>query len=265
MKWIHVTGIGANWKFFCDNFNESYHTRTAHPQVPPSIDQDHFTSRYEIYPMGHGRIIQRGAPSLRDRMPANMVHPFDARLREWEIDPDSYPDFETKVQQGLLDMVEAKKRLWKERGRYQYEHLSDEDLMGFAFAFVFPNIAFSISADILVMHRWEPHPTDPEKCSYDMWTLVYPTTGDIKANGGQVYKAKEANYETFEYDGGRGRIDIADQVTYQDMGLAAGQQEAWHSKGYRDPYLAGQETRVRRFHEVLNDYIAGDPPRPTNT
>jgi len=262
VKWIHVTGIPANWKFFCDNFNESYHTRTAHPQVPPNIDQDHFTSRYEIYPMGHGRIIQRGAPSLRDRMPANMDHPFDARLREWDLDPDAYPDFETKITQGWLDLKEAKKRLWKERGRYQYEHLDDEDLTEVAFAFIFPNIALSISSDICVLHRWEPHPTNPEMCSYDMWTLAYPVPGNILNRNGRAIVTKEAPYETFEYDGGKGRLDIADQVTYQDMGLAAGQQEAWHSRGYREPYLAGQETRVRRFHETLNDYIAGKPPTP---
>jgi len=113
-----------------------------------------------------------------------------------------------------------------------------------------------------VLHRWEPHPTNPEMCSYDMWTLAYPVPGNILNRNGRAIVTKEAPYETFEYDGGKGRLDIADQVTYQDMGLAAGQQEAWHSRGYREPYLAGQETRVRRFHETLNDYIAGKPPTP---
>ncbi|MCZ6710336.1 MAG: hypothetical protein O7B25_08235 [Gammaproteobacteria bacterium] len=34
----------------------------------------------------------------------------------------------------------------------------------------------------------------------------------------------------------------------------------WHSRGYQEPYLAAQETRVRRFHEMLHDYLAGNPP-----
>jgi hypothetical protein len=29
------------------------------------------------------------------------------------------------------------------------------------------------------------------------------------------------------------------------------------SRGYRDAHLAAQETRVRFFHEVLNDYLEG--------
>ena len=75
IQWIRVD-LECNWKFWCDNFNESYHTRTAHKQVAPIIDQDHFTSRFEMYPMGHNRIIQMGRPSLRDRLPDGVEHPF---------------------------------------------------------------------------------------------------------------------------------------------------------------------------------------------
>ncbi len=41
------------------------------------------------------------------------------------------------------------------------------------------------------------------------------------------------------------------------MMLAEGQQRGMHSRGYDDAYLSGQETRVRFFHEVLNDYLEG--------
>ena len=39
--------------------------------------------------------------------------------------------------------------------------------------------------------------------------------------------------------------------------LAQAQQSGWQSMGFDDYYLADQEARVRFFHEVLNDYIAG--------
>ena len=35
------------------------------------------------------------------------------------------------------------------------------------------------------------------------------------------------------------------------------QQNGWQSQGFEDYYLADQESRVRYFHEVLNDYLAG--------
>ena len=41
------------------------------------------------------------------------------------------------------------------------------------------------------------------------------------------------------------------------MTLAEGQQRGQRSRGYRDSYLSGQETRVRLFHEVLNDWLEG--------
>jgi len=54
--------------------------------------------------------------------------------------------------------------------------------------------------------------------------------------------------------------DLSDQVVFQDWQLTSGQRTGWKSRGYQEPYFAAQETRVRRFHEVLNDYLAGKPP-----
>jgi hypothetical protein len=44
----------------------------------------------------------------------------------------------------------------------------------------------------------------------------------------------------------------------QDISMALGQQKGLKSKGYGDDaMLTNQERRVRRYHEVLNDYIEG--------
>ena len=42
------------------------------------------------------------------------------------------------------------------------------------------------------------------------------------------------------------------------MMLAEAQQNGWESRGFHDYYLADQESRVRYFHEVLNDYIEAE-------
>ncbi|MEY4722391.1 MAG: hypothetical protein RIQ46_2116, partial [Pseudomonadota bacterium] len=39
--------------------------------------------------------------------------------------------------------------------------------------------------------------------------------------------------------------------------VAVSQQLGLRSRGHDDAYLAEQETRVRRFHEVINDYLEG--------
>lgn len=257
VAWMKID-LETNWKFAADNFSESYHTRNLHPQVAPWIDQDHWTSRHEMYPNGHGRIVQPGRPSLRDRVPEGEPHPWDPTLREWDIDPDSYPDYETKVMQGWLDLKAQKRKLWRERGYVHYEHLNDEELTDSPHTVLFPNVTISVLADQWIFFRTEPHPDDPNKCSFDLWCLVFPVKGveEFDTMAG-LRPVREAEFEHRVFDGGRGLADMAGQIVFQDMTLAEGQQRGLHSRGYNDAYLAGQETRVRRFHEVLNDYIEG--------
>jgi hypothetical protein len=39
------------------------------------------------------------------------------------------------------------------------------------------------------------------------------------------------------------------------------QQRGFRSRGFDGVYLSRQETRVRRYHELIDDYIAGKLPR----
>ena len=53
----------------------------------------------------------------------------DADLREWGLDPEVYPDFETRVMQGFIDLILAKRRRWKERGHLHYEKMTEQELL----------------------------------------------------------------------------------------------------------------------------------------
>ncbi len=256
--WMKVN-MNTNWKFATDNFSESYHTRTAHPQVPPWIDQDVDSARHEMYPNGHGRTVQPMRPSLSDRLPEGVEHPFDALLRYWGIDPDSYPDFETKAMQGWLDLKAQKRKLWKERGYLHYEHMNDEELTDSPHTVLFPNVTLSFLPDNVIFFRTEPDPDDPNKCTFDLWCMAFPVEGQTEVESIMAGRQplREAEFDHRDFDNGRGVPEIEGQIVYQDMMLAEGQQRGLHSRGYRDSYLAAQETRVRFFHEVLNDYLEG--------
>lgn len=256
--WMKIN-LNTNWKFATDNFSESYHTRTAHPQVPPWIDQDVDTARHEMYPAGHGRTVQPMRPSLSDRLPDGVPHPFDHILRQWDIDPDSYPDYETKAMQGWLDLKAAKRRLWRERGYLHYEHMDDEQITDSPHTVIFPNVTISFLPDNILFFRTEPHADDPGKCTFDLWCMAFPVAGQTEVEsimaGPQPFS--EADMLWRDFDNGRGVPEIEGQIVYQDMMLAEGMQRGMHSRGYGDAYLSAQETRVRYFHEVLNDYLAG--------
>jgi hypothetical protein len=38
------------------------------------------------------------------------------------------------------------------------------------------------------------------------------------------------------------------------------QQTGFRSRGFKGVYLANQESRVRRYHELIDDYIEGRRP-----
>jgi len=259
VAWYRIE-IGANWKFVTDNFSESYHTRTAHPQVPPWIDQDVDTARHEMWPKGHGRTVQPMRPSLTDRLPDGVAHPFEAILRQWGIDPAGYASYEEMAMQGWRDLKAAKRRLWRERGYLHYEHMDEEQITDSPHTVIFPNVTISFLPDNLIFFRSEPHPDDPEKCYFDLWCMAFPVAGQetvesIMAGPRPLREAAACEHRVF--DGGRGVAELAGQIVYQDMELAEGMQAGMHSRGYADACLPAQETRVRFFHEVLNDWLDG--------
>jgi len=259
VAWYRIA-INANWKFVTDNFSESYHTRTAHPQVPPWIDQDVDTSRHEMWPKGHGRTVQPMRPSLSDRLPEGVPHPFEYILRQWDIDPAGYASYEEMAMQGWRDLKAAKRKLWKERGYVHYEHMDDEEITDSPHTVIFPNVTISFLPDNLIFFRSEPHPDDPEKCFFDLWCMAFPVAGQDTVESimaGPKPLREVLTCEHRDFDGGRGIPELVGQIVYQDMELAEGMQAGMHSRGYSDAYLAAQETRVRFFHEVLNDWLDG--------
>jgi phenylpropionate dioxygenase-like ring-hydroxylating dioxygenase large terminal subunit len=254
--WLKVD-LETNWKFSTDNFVESYHTRTLHPQVPPWIDQDVNSSRHEMWPKGHGRTVQPMRPSLTDRLPPGVPHFFDDILRQWDIDPSAYPNYETKAMQGWLDLKKQKRKLWKQRGYVHYEKMNDEELTDSPHTVLFPNVTISFLPDNIIFFRTEPHADDPNKCTFDLWCMAFPVKGvtTVESIMAGPKPLREAQFDHRAFDSGRGLPDLKGQIVYQDMSISEAQQRGLRSRGYKDAYLAAQETRVRFFHEVLNDYL----------
>ena len=162
--------------------------------------------------------------------------------------------------QGWLDLRAAKRRLWKERGYHHYENMTDEELTDSPHTVIFPNVTISFLPDNLIFFRTEPDPEDPNKCTFDLWCMAFPVEGATEAHpvmGNRMMPLEECESETVDFNRGTGVPEIIDSIVWQDMMLAEGQQAGWHSRGYEDCHLSDQETRVRFFHEVLNDYLEG--------
>ncbi|MFA7586776.1 MAG: SRPBCC family protein, partial [Novosphingobium sp.] len=141
------------------------------------------------------------------------------------------------------------------RGHGYATSLADEELTDYFHHTIFPNITITGTPLGGQMHifRTEPDLSDPNKCIFEYMTLAPRIEGvdELETVAG-TRKFEEAALEHLTYG-----VDEVGDFVDQDLGVAVFQQKGLKSRGYSDAFLSEQEARVRRFHEVLNDYLEG--------
>ncbi len=253
-KWTRVLCLtvetNCNWKVIRDNFNESYHLPTLHPELDTFINDDYLDTIFEMFPNGHNRMVMKGGqPTARDAaLAAGVKGPLDEILKAWDINPE---EFIGKASLARDALAEAKKQLGPARGFHHYAGLSASELTDYYHYTLFPNVTFTVSADGYQMLRTEPHPTDPEKCIFDHWFIMPPVDGmtEVDTPVGRL-PFRVAERQRFPH----GEHTVG-AVADQDLSVAVSQQQGIHSKGYTGGLLTGQEKRIQRFHELLNDIM----------
>jgi len=246
--------VNTNWKFASDNFNEAYHVPEVHPQFAPMIDDHYTTTIFEMYPTGHNRMIQKLQPSSRSPVKDEVQELWSQVLQEWDIDPKQY---QGRAQEAREALQQARRKLGPERGWDIYNRLTDGELTDQMHHTCFPNLTLTGTPEGLHVFRTEPDANDPNWSTFDYWYLVPRVKGQTEV--GTLYGMRpieEAEHETDNFADYEATIDQGDFLA-QDLSLAETMQNGLHSMGFEDCYLADQEARVRRFHEVINDYLEG--------
>lgn len=248
---MHLTGeIDCNWKVIQDNFNEAYHVQSLHKELATFIDDDYQNTDFEIFKNFHSRMLMKGCLPAGGNKRKKVQPPLDDIMRAWGLDPD---DFEDRVEDVRKALQKQKRELGAQRGYTQFANLSDNQLTDYYHYTLFPNMSFTMAAESYQILRPQPHPTDPEKCYFDHWFFVRAAEDETEAGTPLgMLPIKPAAHEVFKH-GEKSMGFVADQ----DLSIAVAQQKGFHSRGYGDSYLARQEDRVRRYHEVINDYISG--------
>ncbi len=246
--------VNTNWKFASDNFNEAYHIPSVHPQFMPMIDDHYSTTVFEMYPSGHNRMIEKLQPS--SRMPGDTeIQPLWADvLQAWDIDP---ADYQGRAQEARLALQQARRKLGPERGYSYFDKFLDDELTDQLHHTCFPNLTLTGTPEGLHVFRTEPDAQDPNWSTFDYWYLVPKVGGSSEVAtlyGMRPYE--EAEHEEGDFANYDAAIDQGDFLS-QDLSLAETQQRGLQSMAFENAYLAGQEERVARFHEVLNDYLEG--------
>lgn len=254
-KMVRVLWLTAeadcNWKIIHDNFNESYHLPTIHPELNTFIEDSYKQCQFDMYANGHNRMLMPGGqPAYSSRNCDIPQAPLTDMLAYWDLDPAR---FEGRAREAREALQQQKRKLGPARGYLHYVDLSDEQLTDYYHYTLFPNTSLTMSSDGFQVLRPQPHPTDPEKCIFDHWFFVPVVEGQtmVETPVGPRPVAPAA-HEVFRH-GDQSLGFVADQ----DLSVIPGQQQGLRSRGYTDSLLSGQEARIRRYHEVLNDYLEG--------
>ncbi len=257
-----TTTLPVNWKVVIDNFNESYHVPTVHrvrgtpeerKRMHSGVDTNYKNTRFDLSEEGHNRMIMAGGYAGASlNQDGSIGEPLNTIMREWGLDP---ADFVGRGHETREALQAAKRKLGPGKNYTHYAKLADEQLTDAFHYTLFPNFAVSLWSDGFHFLRARPHPTDPEQCVFDnFWYASQPEgeTSPIRTTAGIVPRDQEVERQIFE----PGDVSLGRTID-QDVEIFPLQQAGLRSRGYKGAYLAGQESRIRRYHELIDDYIEG--------
>ena len=153
------------------------------------------------------------------------------------MDPADYYGRVTDVRG---DLQAHKRKHGEEQGK-DYSRLHDAQLTDDFHYLIFPNLTMNVHADDYWIFRQRPHPTDPNKCFFDIWTFELVPDGEAWP--------EPRDYQRFKH--GDKSIGL---VLDQDAANLPGVQAGMNSEGFKGLWLGNQELRIRHFHKVIDDY-----------
>ncbi len=253
--WVTVVG-DFNWKCVQDNFNESYHLPFVHPQTLSTMNEHHSGCQFDLYESGHCRMMMPGGgpgPQFRgnaDRTFKSFAQDFEF----WEFDAEPYREDLS----GLRVALQQRKRELGAAKGYDFSSYSDEQLTDHYHYTIFPNISFSMKPDGCIWLRGTPHPTDPEKCIFDMWYLTQFPEGVSEYYSNSMKDFVSIDYQAEHETGLAGEVSCGPGID-QDVAIWNTQHAGLRSRGYRGEYMPLQERRIKYYHDNLDRYVGMGP------
>jgi hypothetical protein len=200
-----------------------------------------------MWMIGHQATTRR-KDYVSGEVPAGLAEAAQA----WGIDPKPTTRAAPATSGQRLSRPSAE--LGPDAGYTSYETMTDQQLVDYFHCTLFPNLTLTMSPEQCQILRTEPHPTDPEKCVFQHWCL-YPPVEKMKEvihAGRRWPPAPRRDHAAFStYGDGVSVGYVADQ----DLSIGTTQQQGLNSRGFKGCILPGQEKRVQRFHERLNDFV----------
>jgi phenylpropionate dioxygenase-like ring-hydroxylating dioxygenase large terminal subunit len=243
---------GGNWKHAWDAFNESYHFGQLHP---------------DMIEFGEGHDIPIELLGIHSRM-LN----FNRTVSEIVEDQETFTPLRTHMMAGWsnqdradypvlakdVHLEEIRRRRAMENETYlPFKNMNDEQLVHQYHYSFFPNTTFTQTPEGGAVFRYRPHATDPNRCYYDFFILAHlpPGTPRIERPPNRIH----AHEDGIDYaEAFNGTFDpILANVLAQDGSNMVTMQAGVQSDSFKGMNLCEQEIRIRHFHKIIDDFIAG--------
>ena len=245
----------ANWKGGVDAFYEIYHLHAVHPQTQGVMDD---RTQIDLYPNGASRqFVPFAQPSPRYPDQDGVNPGIAMMLQDAGIDPASYEG----TAQDTRAAVQQAKRARSALHGLGYEKFSDSQLSDSVVFGVFPNVQIGCHPEAVFLHRFLPHPRDPEQFTYD--TMILFKDEDIPGYSAPGWMGLAEGTDTSGeirpeiVRKGIGEPPELGQVLDQDSELLPVVQKGANSRGFKGPLWSEQEARLRHFHVELDRYLGG--------
>ena len=246
----------CNWKTAREIFHEGYHVQATHPQFRPAVDAYH--AQIELFDSGHAFSVfqfMSPCPQFIHNLPDEIAEEHKIFLREAGVPEADWPRTWQEVPEALVAAKKDKKI------PIDYSRFTEGQLIDDWNAALWPSTEMFFHPEGYFVQHWLPHPSDPEKCIYQVQVYGLPGMTELPSFMG-VEDADLSGTKTLP----RTYLDPEDMeglgpVIKQDRAMVERLQRAHHSQGFAGATYSEQEARIRHFHNTYFQEMGREPPR----
>jgi phenylpropionate dioxygenase-like ring-hydroxylating dioxygenase large terminal subunit len=254
----HRTLVLANWKVAQEAFMESYHLYQTHPEAVPYNGDSQ--TKYDVWSSAGGCVGRNSTPSAVPSMNAepgaNLVDAcrmFVQGMRDWHYPHETLP--EITADRDPRAQAADWYRAVVERNTGHKIDFPDGIMIDSLLYFVFPHSTIWLSEALPFTYQFTPHPTDPEKCYWEVRMLLLPEKGKPRPPAAPAVEVFPGE-KIFEKAPGFG---ILGYVFDQDMGNMPLVQKGLRASDPAQHYAflgRYQERLIQQWHALFDKYQA---------
>ena len=247
----------ANWKTGLESFYETYHLSFIHPQTQGMME-DYYVP-IDTWANGMNRMIVPFVEPSKRQEGKNLVNEAtNIMLADVGIEPSAFDGNAVDAKKA----IQKKKREFSNKFDLGYERYTDAQLTDSFVYGIFPNIQLGCHPEGVFVHKFMPHPDNPELFTYE--TFINYRVVDNPDYHVPAWFGLPENTDT----SGKIRPEITHyplgvkpdlgEVLDQDAELIPFVQDGIRSRGFEGPLWSEQELRLRHFHFQIDQYMNSD-------